>query len=195
MISNEPAGASPDAVNTAATGAPIDDIAVSGTPFGAAAYVASSHAASSHGASAEPAPAAATPAVPSSGPETATPHASLDAMALVPSHARDSHDGSMAPLRQAIVDALRSIYDPEIPVNIYDIGLIYEIDLQPEGRIDIRMTLTSPMCPVAESLPPEVQAKVAAVDGVADCNIDLVWEPAWTPAMMSEDARLLLNIM
>ena len=191
MISNEPAGASPDHVNSAATGAPIDDIAVSGTPFGAAAYVASSHAASlaaSHAAS--PATVAPSPEPePAAGPQT------LDQMTLVPSHARDPQDGSMAPLRQDIVDALRSIYDPEIPVNIYDIGLIYEIDVQPEGRVDIRMTLTSPMCPVAESLPPEVQAKVAAVDGVADCNVDLVWEPTWTPAMMSEDARLLLNIM
>jgi FeS assembly SUF system protein len=101
----------------------------------------------------------------------------------------------MEPRRRAIVDVLRSIYDPEIPVNIYDIGLIYDIDVSDDGDVKIRMTLTSPMCPVAETLPPEVQAKVAAVEGVRDVAIDLVWEPSWTPAMMSEDARLLLNIM
>ena len=114
-------------------------------------------------------------------------------MARVPSHARDTDD--MEPLHRAIVDVLRSIYDPEIPVNIYDIGLIYDIDIKDEGDVDIRMTLTSPMCPVAETLPPEVENKVAVVDGVRNVHINLVWEPTWSPVMMSDDARLLLNMM
>jgi len=122
-----------------------------------------------------------------------TPSGSIADMARVPSHARETDD--MDPRRRAIVDMLRSIYDPEIPVNIYDIGLIYEIDIEDEGDVKIRMTLTSPMCPVAESLPPEVEAKVASVDGVRDVTIDLVWEPSWSPVMMSDDARLLLNMM
>jgi FeS assembly SUF system protein len=122
-----------------------------------------------------------------------TPSGSLADMARVPSHARDTDD--MDPRRRAIVDMLRSIYDPEIPVNIYDIGLIYDIDIEDDGDVKIRMTLTSPMCPVAESLPPEVEAKVASVDGVRNVTIDLVWEPSWSPVMMSDDARLLLNMM
>ncbi len=97
-------------------------------------------------------------------------------------------------LREAIVERLRTVYDPEIPVNIYDIGLIYGLDVDPEGRVRIRMTLTSPMCPVAESLPIEVENKVAGLPGVADVALDLVWDPPWTPAMMTEEARLLLNI-
>jgi FeS assembly SUF system protein len=97
-------------------------------------------------------------------------------------------------LRDAIVEVLRTVYDPEIPVNIYEIGLIYQLDVSPKGEVSVRMTLTSPMCPVAESLPPEVEAKIAGVPGVTDVKLDLVWEPPWTPAMMSEEARLLLNI-
>lgn len=97
-------------------------------------------------------------------------------------------------VRQAILEVLRTIYDPEIPVNIYEIGLIYGLDVAPDGRVNVRMTLTTPMCPAAESLPPEVEAKVGGVRGVRDVVVDLVWDPPWTPAMMSEDARLLLNI-
>jgi FeS assembly SUF system protein len=99
-----------------------------------------------------------------------------------------------AELRANIIAAMRTVYDPEIPVNIYDIGLIYELNLGPNGHVGVKMTLTSPMCPVAESLPPEVEQKVAAVPGVRDVTLDLVWEPSWSPAMMSEDAKLLLNI-
>jgi FeS assembly SUF system protein len=141
----------------------------------------------SGGAPVTPLPADAPPAA-TRGPEGSI----ADAM-RVPSHARDTDD--MDAGRRAIVDTLRSIYDPEIPVNIYDIGLIYDIDQQPDGDVKIRMTLTSPMCPVAETLPPEVESKVASVEGVRNVQIDLVWEPPWTPAMMSEDARLLLNMM
>ena len=97
-------------------------------------------------------------------------------------------------LRENIIAAMRTVFDPEIPVNIYDIGLIYELNIEPNGHVGVKMTLTSPMCPAAESLPPEVERKVASVHGVTDVTLDLVWEPTWSPAMMSEDAKLLLNI-
>lgn len=98
-------------------------------------------------------------------------------------------------LRGQIIEVLRSIYDPEIPVNIYDLGLIYGIDIQSGGRVTITMTLTSPACPVAESLPPEVRDEVLAIDGVTDADIDLVWEPPWHYEKMSEAARLQLGLM
>ena len=93
-----------------------------------------------------------------------------------------------------IVEALKTVFDPEIPVNIYELGLIYDIDIQEPGDIHIKMTLTSPMCPVAGSLPGEVQRKVAAVPGVAAVDVELVWDPAWNPSMMSEAARLQLGM-
>ena len=97
-------------------------------------------------------------------------------------------------LEAKIVAAMRTCYDPEIPVNIHELGLIYGIDLTPEGAVTVRMTLTSPACPAAGSLPPEVQAKVKAVPGVASVKIDIVWEPPWDPSRMSEAARLQLGI-
>ena len=96
-------------------------------------------------------------------------------------------------LRARVVDALKTCYDPEIPVDIYELGLIYEIDVESAGTIRIRMTLTSPMCPVAESLPVEVKEKVEKVPGAGAVEIDLVWEPAWEPSRMSEAARLELG--
>lgn len=96
--------------------------------------------------------------------------------------------------RDQIVDVLRNIFDPEIPVNIYDLGLIYNIDASPDGLVDIRMTLTSPSCPAAEILPPEVEQKTAAIAGIQKVNVHVVWEPTWTPEMMSEAARLELNM-
>jgi FeS assembly SUF system protein len=98
-------------------------------------------------------------------------------------------------LEKRVVDALRTCYDPEIPVNIHELGLIYNVDIQPGGAVNIRMTLTSPMCPVAESLPPEVEAKVRNVPGVTSSKVEVVWDPPWTPAMMSEAAKLQLNMM
>ncbi len=95
---------------------------------------------------------------------------------------------------RAIVDQIRTVFDPEIPVNIWELGLIYAIRVASDGHVDVDMTLTSPMCPAAESLPPEVQRKVSAAPGVMACNVDVVWEPAWTPAMMSEAARFEMNI-
>ena len=93
-----------------------------------------------------------------------------------------------------VIEALKTVYDPEIPVNIYELGLIYDVDLQPEGAVKIKMTLTSPGCPVAGSLPFEVQKKVEGVPGVASAEVDLVWDPAWNPSMMSEAARLQLGM-
>jgi FeS assembly SUF system protein len=97
-------------------------------------------------------------------------------------------------LRARVIDELRTVYDPEIPVNIYELGLVYQVEASPEGHVQVRMTLTSPMCPVAESLPPEVEAKIRAVPGVSSTEVEVVWEPPWSPAMMSEAARLELNL-
>jgi FeS assembly SUF system protein len=97
-------------------------------------------------------------------------------------------------LEEQIVAALKTCYDPEIPVDIYELGLIYGIELDPAGAAVIRMTLTSPMCPAAESLPPEVQRKVEAVPGITSAKIDIVWEPIWTMDRMSEAARLQLGL-
>jgi len=99
-----------------------------------------------------------------------------------------------AALHEQIIDALRTCYDPEIPVNIYDLGLIYEINLKEDQSVHIKMSLTSPACPVAGSLPGLVQAKVAAVPGVAAAKVELVWEPPWTQERMSEAARLQLGL-
>ena len=100
-----------------------------------------------------------------------------------------------APLRDRVVEVLKTCYDPEIPVDIYELGLIYEIEAdETAGAVAIKMTLTSPMCPVAEVLPPEVESKVRALDGVAEARVELTWEPPWNPGMMSEAARLELNM-
>ena len=96
-------------------------------------------------------------------------------------------------LEQEIIAALRTCFDPEIPVNIHELGLIYGIDIDPSGTVNLRMTLTSPACPVAGSLPGEVQSKVQAVPGVTSAKVDLVWDPPWNPDMMSEAARLELG--
>ena len=97
-------------------------------------------------------------------------------------------------VENGIVEALKTIYDPEIPVNIYELGLIYDIDLQEDGAVKVKMTLTAPGCPVAGTLPGEVQAKVAGAPGVTSADVELVWDPAWNPSMMSEAARLELGM-
>ncbi|MCI0449859.1 MAG: SUF system Fe-S cluster assembly protein [Chlorobi bacterium] len=99
-----------------------------------------------------------------------------------------------AELNNSVVEALKSCYDPEIPVNIYELGLIYAINIDDEGKVDIEMTLTSPACPVAGSLPPEVENKVRLIPGVSDCRVRVVWEPPWGMHMMSEEAKLQLNL-
>ena len=97
-------------------------------------------------------------------------------------------------LREEIILALRDIYDPEIPVNIYDLGLIYEIHID-DGHIDVTMTLTTPNCPVAESMPGEVELRVLAVPGVATCDVNLVWDPPWNPSHMTDEAKLELGML
>jgi FeS assembly SUF system protein len=99
-----------------------------------------------------------------------------------------------AELNNSIVEALKSCYDPEIPVNIYELGLIYTISISDDGKVEIEMTLTSPACPVAGTLPPEVAERVKAIPGVTDCKVNVVWEPQWGMHMMSEEAKLQLNL-
>ena len=94
-----------------------------------------------------------------------------------------------------VIEALRSCFDPEIPVNIYELGLIYDVKVEPSGAVEVRMTLTSPHCPVAQSLPAEVEAKIKEVPGVADAKVEVVWDPPWEPSRMSEAARLQLGMM
>ena len=98
-------------------------------------------------------------------------------------------------LEQHIVDALRDIYDPEIPVNIYDLGLIYSVDIDEEKVVQIEMTLTTPGCPVAQTFPGTVECAVRCVEGVADAHVNLVWDPPWTKEKMSEDALLMLGLL
>ncbi|MCP3729577.1 SUF system Fe-S cluster assembly protein [Sphingomonas sp. MG17] len=95
----------------------------------------------------------------------------------------------------AIVDALKEIYDPEIPVNIYDLGLIYNVEVTNEGHAVVTMTLTTPHCPVAESMPGEVELRVGAVPGVGHAEVNLVWDPPWDPQKMSDEARLELGML
>jgi len=97
-------------------------------------------------------------------------------------------------LHDKVVEVLRTCYDPEIPVNIYELGLVYEVKVEPTADVIIKMTLTSPNCPVAGSLPIEVREKAKAVPGVAAVKVDLVWEPAWDPSKMTEAARLQLGL-
>ena len=98
-------------------------------------------------------------------------------------------------LYESVVDALREIFDPEIPVNIYDLGLIYGVDVSPEADVVVTMTLTTPHCPVAESMPAEVELRVSSVPGVRDAEVNLVWDPPWDPAKMSDEARLELGML
>lgn len=98
-------------------------------------------------------------------------------------------------LYDAVVDALKEIYDPEIPVNIYDLGLIYAVEVSPDADVAITMTLTTPHCPVAESMPAEVEMRAGSVPGVRDAQVNLVWDPPWDPAKMSDEARLELGML
>ncbi len=106
-----------------------------------------------------------------------------------------SGDAAKPSLEEAIIHGLGTVYDPEIPVNIYELGLIYDIDANEEGDVVIAMTLTSPACPVAESLPGEVEGVVAAIDGVKSVKVNLVWDPPWSMEKMSEAARLECGFM
>jgi FeS assembly SUF system protein len=97
-------------------------------------------------------------------------------------------------LGERIVDRLKTVFDPEIPVNIYEMGLVYRIDVEDDNAIRVEMTLTSPHCPVAETLPGEVEQKVAGVEGVTSCKVEIVWDPPWNPSMMTEEAKLELGM-
>jgi FeS assembly SUF system protein len=101
---------------------------------------------------------------------------------------------SPRPTEDALIAAIGTVYDPEIPVNIYELGLIYTIDIHDDGRVKVEMTLTAPACPSAQELPQQVREAVLAVPGVADCDVATVWGPPWDPSRMSEEARLQLNM-
>jgi FeS assembly SUF system protein len=119
--------------------------------------------------------------------ETNEPAESHSPLATEPAAAAPS-------IEDGIVEALKTVYDPEIPVNIYEMGLIYDLNVEPDGRVQIKMTLTSPGCPVAGTLPGEVKDKVESVHGVAGAEVEVVWDPVWNPSMMSEAARLQLGM-
>ncbi|HEX5536689.1 MAG TPA: SUF system Fe-S cluster assembly protein [Sphingobium sp.] len=96
---------------------------------------------------------------------------------------------------EGVIDALKEIYDPEIPVNIYELGLIYGVDVTDDGHVVVTMTLTTPHCPVAESMPAEVELRVGSVPGVGDVEVNLVWDPPWDPGKMSDEAKLELGML
>lgn len=107
----------------------------------------------------------------------------------------DTMPADTSKIEGAIIETLCTCYDPEIPVNIYELGLIYEVKVEPSGSASVKMTLTSPNCPAAAELPAEVEAKVRAVSGVTDAKVDVVWDPPWDQSMMSEAAKLQLGFM
>lgn len=98
------------------------------------------------------------------------------------------------PTEEALIEAVATVFDPEIPVNIYELGLIYAIELDDDGNVKVEMTLTAPACPSAQELPEQVRDAVLGVEGVKSCVVETVWDPPWTPDRMSEDARLQLNM-
>jgi len=100
-----------------------------------------------------------------------------------------------APLYERVIGVLRTCYDPEIPVNIYDLGLVYELKVEPSGQVSIKMTLTAAGCPVAGYLPGEIEQKVKAIPGVAGASVELVWDPPWDMSRMTEAARLQLGLL
>ena len=103
--------------------------------------------------------------------------------------------GAGSDLQAAVVEALKSVYDPEIPVDIYELGLIYDVQIDEDGDAVVLMTLTTPHCPVAESLPNEVELRVLSVPGIRDAEVKLVWDPPWDPSKMSDEARLELGML
>ncbi len=100
----------------------------------------------------------------------------------------------MMPLQGEVIEAIRQVYDPEIPVNIYELGLIYEVNLSPPGDVHVKMTLTAPACPVAGTLPGEVEDKIRSVEGVTSATVEVVWDPPWDMSRMSDEAKLELGL-
>ena len=132
---------------------------------------------------------------PTYDPSFPMPDMAVDPEANLSARAGSPLPGGTTPAsREAIVEALRTVYDPEIPVDIYELGLIYEFDLNDSGQVRIVMTLTTPGCPVAGEMPGMVAEAVAALDGAGEVEVELTWDPTWTPDNMSEDARLLLGM-
>ena len=121
------------------------------------------------------------------------PNASSEPAGVASAPEEETPDTQTGGIRPRVIEVLKTVYDPEIPVDIYELGLIYEVAIRDEATAYIQMTLTSPMCPVAEILPQEVEEKVRAVEGVEEVALDLVWDPPWSPDMMSEAAKLTLN--
>jgi len=97
-------------------------------------------------------------------------------------------------LMEQVLDAIRTVYDPEIPVNIWELGLVYRVDVDSEQNVQIDMTLTAPSCPVAGEMPLQVQQVIESIDAVKSCRVELVWEPSWHPGMMSEEAKVALDM-
>ena len=133
-------------------------------------------------------------------PRLETPGAGLPAQPPAPPPVKehdpiDSDPLKTLELKPKLIEALSTVYDPEIPVNIYEMGLIYDIDVDAEGLVGVRMTLTSPGCPAAQSLPGEVKAKAKSVPGVTDAWVDVVWDPTWEMSKMSDAAKLQLGLL
>lgn len=136
---------------------------------------------------------------PKKGPagETANESANNTAPDTAPDTALDatSDTAPEGSLEERVVEALRAIYDPEIPVNIYDLGLIYGVEIDADNHVTVTMTLTTPHCPVAEIMPAEVENRARAVEGASGATVDLVWDPPWDPSKMSEEAQLELGFI
>lgn len=125
-----------------------------------------------------------------------TPHTTPEPNTAAPeTAAAAAGPADAAALRERVVDALRTVFDPEIPVNIYELGLIYGVEVSEDGAVEITMTLTAPNCPAAGQLPVEVDDKVQAVEGVTDVRVSLVWDPPWDKSRMSDAAKLELGFM
>ncbi len=139
------------------------------------------------------APAAHVPASPAAPEPAGTRVPTGTATVWTPEGEVPRDDGGR-PSEDAIIEACATVYDPEIPVNIYELGLIYAIETDDENRVKVEMTLTAPGCPSAQELPEQVRQAVLAVDRVAACDVDVVWDPPWDPSRMTDDARLALNM-
>lgn len=122
-------------------------------------------------------------------PAADPPHAEPPPEAVQP-----AVEASAGDIEQGVIEVLRTVYDPEIPVNVYELGLVYDINVDAAGKVEIRMTLTSPGCPVAGSLVPEIENKARTVPGVTDATVRLVWDPPWDPSMMTDAAKLQLGM-
>lgn len=124
--------------------------------------------------------------------------AATEAKAEAQVHGTWTPEGEVKPpariSEDAIISMLKTVFDPEIPVDIYELGLIYAVEIGDDGKVKVEMTLTTPSCPSAQELPGQVEEAVRAVPGVADVEVEVVWDPPWDPSRMSEDARLALNM-